>query len=154
MSIILILHHLKKVRPKDELVMDWIDAFSGSAGISGSADALFVLKRARQSVYGKLYRTGRDVEEAEFSLKLDGFGWCLEENEEAFVLPTWKKQILDFLKQNPTIAPLQLAQEYNISVKTAQKNLTRLAKEGLIIKSGYGQYSLPDQQEKPEKTKD
>ena len=44
---ILILHHLKKIRPKDELTMDWIDFFSGSVGISGSADALFILKRAR-----------------------------------------------------------------------------------------------------------
>ena len=63
----LIIHHLKKVKPKDEMTMDWIDTFSGSAGISGSADALFMLKRARQSVNGKLFRTGRDVEEAELS---------------------------------------------------------------------------------------
>ena len=96
-----------------------------------------------QSVYGKLYRTGRDVDEAEFSLKLDGFGWCLEENEEAFVLPTWKKQILDFLKSKPAITPSELSTGYDLSMNTAQKNLARLAKEGLIVKTGYGQYSLP-----------
>lgn len=151
---ILILHHLKKVRPKDELAMDWIDFFSGSAGISGSADALFVLKRARSSAYGKLYRTGRDVEEAEFSLKLDGFGWYLDVSEEEFILPAWKKQIIDFLKSDPTITPLQLSQAHNININTAQKNLARLAKEGLIIKTGYGQYSLPDQSNGAEKTKD
>ena len=151
----LILHHLKKVRPKDELTMDWIDTFSGSTGIVGSADALFMLKRARSSVNGKLYRTGRDVEEKEFSLTLDGFGWCLNENAENFMLPTWKKQILDLLKSSPTIAPIQLSQAYNLSVNTAQKNLARLAKEGVIIKSGYGQYSLADQpEETTEKTKD
>ena len=135
--------------------MDWIDTFSGSAGIVGSADALFMLKRARSSVNGKLYRTGRDVEEKEFSLTLDGFGWCLDENAENFMLPTWKKQILDFLKLSPTVAPMQLSQEYNLSVNTAQKNLARLAKEGIIIKSGYGRYSLADQpEETTEKTKD
>ena len=147
----LIIHHLKKIRPKDELTMDWIDAFSGSAGIPGSADTLFVLKRARQSTYGKLFRTGRDVEEAEFSLKLDGFGWFLDAEAEAFVLPTWKKQILDFLKTNTTITPMELATTCSLSINTAQKNLARMAKEGLIVKTGYGQYSLPEQ---PGKTKD
>lgn len=151
---ILLIHHLKKIRPKDELIMDWIDAFSGSAGISGSADALFVLRRARQSAFGKLFRTGRDVEEAEFSLKLDGFGWFLEENAEAFVLPAWKKQILDFLNTHQTITPAELATAGSLSMNTAQKNLARLAKEGLIIKSGYGKYSLPEQQDTQEKTKE
>ena len=101
-----------------------------------------------KSVYGKLFRTGRDVDEAEFSLKLDGFGWCLEENEEAFVLPTWKKQILDFLKSKPTITPNELSTGYDLSMNTAQKNLARLAKEGLIVKTGYGQYSLPNDNSK------
>ena len=150
----LIIHHLKKVKPKDELTMDWIDAFSGSAGISGSADALFVLKRARSSAYGKLYRTGRDVEEAEFSLKLDGFGWYLDVSEEAFILPTWQKQIIDFLKTSTTITPAELATSYKLSINTARQNLARLAKEGIIIKTGYGKYSLPDQPEQREKTKD
>ena len=148
---ILLIHHLKKIRPKDELIMDWIDAFSGSAGISGSADALFMLRRARQSAFGKLFRTGRDVEEAEFSLKLDGFGWFLEENAEAFVLPAWKKQILDFLNVHQSITPAELSSAGSLSMNTAQKNLARLAKEGLIIKSGYGKYSLPEQQAAQEK---
>lgn len=147
----LLLHHLKKVNPKLEIAMDWIDLFSGSAGISGSADALFVLKRARQSVHGTLYRTGRDVEEKEFALKLDGFGWFLDENVEAIVLPTWKKQILDFLKEHMAVTAIGLAAAYNLSHNTAKQNLARFAKEGSIIKVGYGEYSLPDQSEKTKK---
>ena len=138
----LIIHHLKKVSPKDELTMDWIDTFSGSAGISGSADALFMLKRARQSVNGKLYRTGRDVEEKEFLLTLDGFGWLLDGEAEAFVLPEWKRQIVDFLKEHPTITPMELAQAYNINVNTARSNLQRLFKEGQLEKTGRAQYAL------------
>ncbi|MBR0035645.1 MAG: AAA family ATPase [Synergistaceae bacterium] len=144
----LIIHHLKKVRPKDELTMDWIDTFSGSAGIAGSADALFMLKRARSSVNGKLYRTGRDVEEAEFSLKLDGFGWCLDAEAETFVLPVWQKQILDYLKDHPTITPIELMQAYNINENTARSNLQRLFKEGKLEKIGRAQYKLKGQEEK------
>ena len=138
----LIIHHLKKLNPKDELTMDWIDSFSGSAGISGSADALFVLKRARSSVNGKLYRTGRDVEEKEFWLTLDGFGWSLDGEAEAFTLPEWKKQIVDYLKDHATITPIELAQAYNMNVNTARSNLQRLFKEGKLEKTGRAQYAL------------
>ena len=138
----LIIHHLKKVNPKDELTMDWIDTFSGSAGIAGSADALFMLKRARSSVNGKLYRTGRDVEEKEFWLTLDGFGWCLDENAEAFILPAWQKQIIDYLKDHATITPIELMQAYNIKENTARSNLQRLYKEGKLEKTGRAQYKL------------
>ena len=144
----LIIHHLKKVKPKDELIMDWIDTFSGSAGIAGSADALFMLKRARSSVNGKLYRTGRDVEEKEFLLTLDGFGWCLDENAEAFILPTWQKQILDYFKRHQTITPIELAQAYNMNVNTARSNLQRFYKEGKLEKTGRAQYTLKGQEEK------
>ena len=138
----LILHHLKKVNPKIEIEMDWIDLFSGSAGISGSADALFVLKRARQSYNAKLFRTGRDVEEKAFWLTLDGLGWVFEGEVETFSIPTWKKQILDFLSEHKTITPLQLSAGYDISLNTARQNLARLAKEGDIIKIDRGVYEL------------
>ena len=96
----------------------------------------------RQSVNGKLYRTGRDVEEKEFLLTLDGFGWLLDGEAEAFVLPEWKRQIVDFLKEHPTITPMELAQAYNINVNTARSNLQRLFKEGQLEKTGRAQYAL------------
>ena len=134
---ILIIHHLKK-----GMEGDWLSEISGSQGIAGAADTIFSLKRERNSTLATLHRTGRDVEEKDFIMKLDGFGWILQDEAEAFTLPEWKRQILDYLRNNPSVTPMQLADTANISHDAAKKNLQRLLKEGLIKKTGYGVYEL------------
>ena len=141
---ILVLHHLKKMSAKEELQGDWIYSFSGSAGISGSADALFMLKRERSGTSAKLYRTGRDVEEKEFWFTLDNFGWVYKGEAEDLTMPTWKAQILEFLKIHHTITADELGNASGLLKPTAQKNLSRLAKEGVIIKIKHGVYSMPE----------
>ncbi len=136
---VVLLHHLKK-----GMEGDWLSEISGSQGIAGAADTIFSLKRERNSVMGTLRRTGRDVEEKDFIMKLDGFGWVLQGDADDFI-PEWKKQILDFLKENISVTPMQLADFYGLDAKTAQKNLQRLAKEGQILKTGYGTYGLPEE---------
>ena len=135
----LIIHHLKK-----GMEGDWLSEISGSQGIAGAADTIFSLKRERNSIVGVLHRTGRDVEEKDFMMKLEGYGWMLQGDVDDFIMPEWKKQILDFLKENPTVSPMQLSEKYSISHNAARTNLCRLAKEGLIVKTGYGTYGLPD----------
>ncbi len=137
----LILHHLKK-----GMEGDWVSELSGSQGIAGTADTIFTLKRERGSAMGTLHRTGRDVEEKDFIMKLDQYGWVLQGEADEFTTPEWKRQILDFLKENATISPMQLAEIASLPVTTARVNLSRLAKEGLIVKAGYGIYKLPDKQ--------
>ena len=133
------LHHLKK-----GMEGDWLSEISGSQGIAGAADTIFSLKRDRNSNMGTLHRTGRDVEEKDFMMKLDGFGWLLLGEAEGMPIPEWKSQILTFLKDNKSITPMQLETSYGISREAAKKNLQRLAKEGLIRKTGYGTYELPE----------
>ena len=134
----LIIHHLKKAKETE----DWINELSGSQGIAGAADTLFSLKRARTQSVGILHRTGRDVEEKDFAMTLDGFGWTLQGDAEQFIMPEWKRQILDFLKTHNTITPMELATAYNLNQKTAHKNIQKLLKEGMLKKIGYGTYSL------------
>ena len=133
----LVIHHLKKAMSED-----WLNEISGSQGIAGAADTIFSLKRARTENFGTLHRTGRDVEEKDFALQLDGFGWTLREDADVFTMPKWKKQIVDFLKEHTSVSPMELSQTLNLPLKTAQTNLARLAKEGVIKKSGYGSYIL------------
>ena len=133
----LIIHHLKKARDDD----DWLNEFSGSQGISGSADTLFSIKRMRTDKYATLHRTGRDVEEKDFRMRLDGFGWVLEDSIEAFTMPEWKKQILDYLKEHETVTPMELSEKYNLPIKTAQTQLMRMMKDGELQKLGHGKYS-------------
>lgn len=146
---IIVLHHLKKMSSKDdsqaEISGDWINMFSGSIGLSGSADALFMLKRDRMGKLGRLYRTGRDVEECSFELVLEGLRWDFKGEVDDLLLPTWKKQIVDFLAEHSTVSPADLAAGYDLNINTAQSNLRRMEREGLIRKIGYGTYGLnPD----------
>ncbi len=136
---ILILHHLKK-----GMEGDWLSEISGSQGIAGAADTIFSLKRERNSTLATLHRTGRDVEEKDFIMKLDGFGWTLQDDAEAFTMPEWKRQILDYLKGHDSVTPMQLAETYNLNANTAKSSLIRLAKEGSIKKIGYGTYGLAE----------
>ena len=135
---ILIIHHLKKAKEQD----DWLNEFSGSQGISGSADTLFALKRQRTDNHAILHRTGRDVEEKDFSMRIDRFGWVLEGDAELFTIPEWKRQILDYLKKHGQCTPMDLAQYLNLNINTAKGNLARLLKEGVLDKAGYGIYKL------------
>ena len=140
---LLMLHHLKK-----GMEGDWLSEISGSQGIAGAADTIFSLKRERNSNMGTLHRTGRDVEEKDFMLKLDGFGWTLLGEAEEFTMPEWKSQIITFLKDHCSVTPMQLAEVYGLNISTAKMNLSRLVKEGLIKKTGYGTYGLPEDKNK------
>lgn len=85
------------------------------------------------------------MEEKDFMMKLDGYGWVIQGDLDDFTIPEWKKQILDFLKENSSVSPMLLSTAYNLPLKTAQQNLYRLAKEGVIRKVGHGTYELAEQ---------
>lgn len=68
---IVAVHHLRKMPGSDPF-----DRISGTNGILGSADTAFVLTRERQSSEGRLFITGRDLEENQFVLKFtDNCHW-------------------------------------------------------------------------------
>jgi hypothetical protein len=62
----LVVHHLRK-----EAAGDPLDSVSGTAGITGSADTILVLKREPKDSLGLLYVRGRDVPEAEIAMEFD-----------------------------------------------------------------------------------
>lgn len=64
---LLLVHHLRKQRDKDPLNM-----ISGSTGISGAADAVYVLdRRNRNNLRATLTCTGRDIEQRKLYLSFD-----------------------------------------------------------------------------------
>ncbi|HEX8010806.1 MAG TPA: AAA family ATPase, partial [Casimicrobiaceae bacterium] len=66
-ALVIVMHVRKSI---DEA--DWIDAISGTHGLTAAADALLVLKRARGENTATLSVTGRDIEhEAELGLRFD-----------------------------------------------------------------------------------
>ena len=139
---IIVIHHLKKMSAREELQGDWINQLSGSAGITGCADTILLLKRERVSTHGILRRTGRDVEEKDFNMKLDGFGWYLEGEVDEFAMPAWKQKIVDYLKEHEKITPMLLSDYAHISIEAARRQLLRAAESGIIRRLEHGVYVL------------
>lgn len=64
---ILLVHHLRKQGDDDPINM-----ISGTTGLTGAGDGLYVLKKdSRRSSTAKLISTGRDIEDAEYTLEFD-----------------------------------------------------------------------------------
>lgn len=62
----LVVHHLRKDAASDPL-----ESVSGTAGITGAADSILVLRREPNDSFGLLYVRGRDVPEAEIAMQFD-----------------------------------------------------------------------------------
>lgn len=132
---LLIVHHLKKAKDEE----DWLNEISGTQGIAGAADTLLSLKRARSSNTGILHRTGRDVEEVDLAMTLDGFGWRLEGAAEEYTMPDEKRRIVEYLQKHESQTPKEIAEALGLKPNTARQKLLRMSKEGLI--NGYcGKY--------------
>ena len=73
-----VVHHIRKQNDSDVF-----NKVSGTTGLTGSADATFVLeKESRASDTAKLFVTGRDIEYQELTLRFRDCSWELVERKE------------------------------------------------------------------------
>jgi hypothetical protein len=68
----LIIHHTRKAESEDVL-----NTISGSLGLSGACDNIFVLKRARSSANAEFHIVGRDMEDQQLALRYSYPYWSL-----------------------------------------------------------------------------
>ena len=89
---ILLVHHLRKSKDDDPMNM-----LSGTTGISGAVDTVFILNRKKRTEkLATLFCSGRDIESKEFSLEMDSnFIWQKLEDTEAEVK---FKEVDEFVK--------------------------------------------------------
>jgi AAA domain len=93
---VLLIHHSRKAHSDDPLEM-----VSGTTGITGTADTTIILTRPRQEHEGKLFVTGRDVEEQEWALKFDSGRWTLLGSSAEVQNNPLRQAILDVVRQAP-----------------------------------------------------
>ena len=75
---VIVVHHIRKQNDSDVF-----NKVSGTTGLTGSADATFVLQQeSRASNAAKLYVTGRDTPYQEFTLRFRDCSWDLVERKE------------------------------------------------------------------------
>lgn len=88
---ILLVHHLRKQGDSDPL-----NKLSGTTGISGAVDAVFVLDKSKRNAQGAtLICTGRDIEYREMELKLSKETCAWEMVSDSIENP----QLINFMKQ-------------------------------------------------------
>ena len=64
--------------------------------------------------------------------------------EPEVTLPTWKRQILDYLKEHETVTPKDLSRAYGLYHNTAHQNLFRMERQGYLRKVKFGVYILAE----------
>ena len=75
---VIVVHHIRKQNDSDVF-----NKVSGTTGLTGSADATFVLeKETRASDAARLYCVGRDIEYQEFVLRFRECSWEMVERKE------------------------------------------------------------------------
>ena len=119
---LLLVHHLRKQRDKDPLNM-----ISGSTGISGAADAVYVLDRKnRNNLRATLSCTGRDIEQRRLFLSFDSehCRWECEQDDMGHPekrLPPELEQFVFFMRGEGTFSGTntELANLYNSFAKTS-----------------------------------
>jgi RecA-family ATPase len=138
----LLLHHLRKEDASDPL-----DAISGTAGITGSADTILVLKREPKDPLGRLYVRGRDVPEDEIAMQFDEQTgkWLRVIGADDFRLSKERREIIRTLEE---CAPEALLPSEIAGITGMRKNNTwfllhKMRKSGEVLRLSNGRYKTP-----------
>ena len=97
---ILLVHHLRKQSDRDPLNM-----LSGTTGISGALDAVFILEKLDRGSDGATLKcTGRDIQDRHLELRLSKHNcvWCRISDsltEPTLMLPEPMREFVEFMKQ-------------------------------------------------------
>jgi hypothetical protein len=138
---ILAIHHLRKSGSDDP-----IEQLSGSMGISGSADTVHILQRARGAYSATLCITGRDVEEKQLALEFEKSRtmWRLLGNADEVAKTKERQDILDVLRDAPPegMRPTEVAKILKRPDANVRRLLIKLLREGQVLTKGYGIYIL------------
>ncbi|MFA0889233.1 MAG: AAA family ATPase [Synergistales bacterium] len=136
---VIFLHHTRKTDDNDIL-----NTVSGSQGITGAADTIWVMKRPRNQETGTLYVTGRDIEEREFSCRFKDGIWSFEEpGEKELQISEERRQILDLLNEAGPMRVKDVAETLGREKDTTNWLMWKMKEDGLLVKDRDGRYSLP-----------
>ena len=137
---IVVIHHLRKASAEDT-----IDLITGSAGLTGAADSILILRRQRMSSDSVLFVAGRDIEEKNLALKFDRStcSWTIIGLAEEYRMSKERQEVIQVLKNAGDPLKLKdIASALGKKEPGVHKHLTSLFDAGLIEQPGYGLYQI------------
>lgn len=143
---VLVVHHTRKMDSEDPL-----DLVSGSFGLTGAADGVLVLKRARGQADAVLHATGRDFEDKELALRWDAelTGWRMLGDAAEYKLSNERREVIALLKQSGPLAPKAVAEALDRKPSACRKLLCTMHRDGELRSDG-GRYSLVENNSRDE----
>lgn len=139
---VVIVHHDRKAESAD-----FIDAVSGTHGLAGVADTTLVLDRPRMETYGRLRLTGRDIQEAELTLRRAGPAWVISNGPapDADLGDLSNRIVAYVIGAHRPVRAGDVAEHCDTDASTARRYLARLAEapHHRIGKTGRGLYTAP-----------
>jgi RecA-family ATPase len=131
------LHHTRKMRSRDPA-----DMVSGTLGITGAADTIWVLTRKRKNPEASLFVTSRDFEEQKVILKfVDQVGWTYCGDSTEYVLSKQRQEIINIFKESSDdLSPKDINDVLKKNINTIKSLIRKLEEEGFLIKVTYGKY--------------
>lgn len=136
---IVLVHHLNKEGNTDPLM-----AVSGTAGITGSADTILVLKREPNDPHAILYVRGRDVNEAEIAIRFDnetGKWWKLGKADDWRITEERRAIIRALTDNGGAMFPKEIALATRKKQDAVRFLLFKMVKDGTVTKLADGRYS-------------
>jgi RecA-family ATPase len=140
LSIVLV-HHTNKSKASDQL-----ELVSGSQGLSGGCDNVFLLTRGRGEDSAVLYVTGRDIEsERNIDLRWDQqLATWMRSNETSINEHDDTLSVFRSIRNARQISALQLMSQTQITTAALKPILCNLRDRGLILIDGEnGVFSIP-----------
>lgn len=102
---LVVVHHDRKAGADD-----WLETVSGTFGLTGTADAVALLQRDRDSANARLRIIGRDIEDCDLALLFENCRWNVAGSGDQLTLSPQRQKILEFLRekgeQSPTVIHL------------------------------------------------
>lgn len=138
---IVLLHHTRKQEASDVL-----DSISGTQGLTGSVDAVLILRRERGRFDAALYVTGRDIDrEQDYALQFnaDHCAWSSMGTVHEATMTRERVDILQFLKSAGPSKPKAIAEGVSKNGPATRRLLQKMFAAGdLHVESGlYYAYS-------------
>jgi RecA-family ATPase len=137
---VLVLHHQRKQGAEDLM-----DTVSGTLGIGGAVDTMLVLGKEDEENF--LYGRGRDLEEFTIAVKLDEH--CRWQNLGALSerqVSDEREKIVEVMKHHRPMRLDEIAKAVGRSKESIKMLISRMRKDGDLVRVSDGVYRLPDPQ--------
>jgi hypothetical protein len=121
---------------RQQAAVDFVEQVTGTSGLTGAADTVVVLDRARGQDDGVLRVTGRDAPEATYGLRMVGGAWQLLDRPPVDPgLSDRSVAILDLAASMPHgVRAADVAQKVGVSEEVARTYLNRLADSERLVR--------------------